>query len=125
MERWLLLLLAEAALGAHLAFIVWVMFGALVTRRRPRLGAAHVASLVYGIFIELGPWPCPLTFAENWFEARAGLEPYRGPFLLHYLDAIVYPHLSATLLAWAGVAVCLLNLGVYLGRWLRRSRRAF
>lgn len=121
MERWLLLLLAEATLGAHLAFIVWVMFGALLTRRRPWLGAAHVASLAYGIFIELGPWPCPLTFAENWFEARAGFEPYRGPFLLHYLDAIVYPHLSATLLAWAGVAVCLLNLGVYLRRWLRRS----
>ena len=121
MEQRLLLLLAEATLGAHLAFIVWVMFGALLTRRRPWLGAAHVASLIYGIFIELGPWPCPLTFAENWFEARAGVESYRGPFLLHYLDAIVYPHLSATLLAWAGVALCLLNLGVYLRRWLRRS----
>jgi len=33
----------------HLAFIVWVISGALLTRAGPRLAALHVASLVYGI----------------------------------------------------------------------------
>src|SRR6266571_2143741 len=51
---------------------------------------------------ELGPWACPLTLAENYFEARAGIAPYQGPFLLHYLDAIVYPNLSPTLLTVCG-----------------------
>jgi uncharacterized protein DUF2784 len=111
--------LAETVLIVHLAFIVWVMFGALVTRARPWLAAVHVASLVYGIIAELGPWPCPLTVAENYFEARGGLTPYQGPFLLHYLDAIVYPNLPYTLLIACGVAVCVINLVIY-GLRLRR-----
>src|SRR5215469_13457234 len=95
---------AEAVLIAHLAFILWVMFGAVFTRARPWLAALHLSSLVYGIVAELGPWPCPLTLAENFFEVRAGITPYQGPFLLHYLDAIVYPNLSATLLTVCSVA---------------------
>jgi hypothetical protein len=111
--------LAEAVLIVHLGFILWVMFGALVTRARPWLAAAHVASVVYGIVAELGPWPCPLTLAENFFEARGGLEPYKGPFLLHYLDAVVYPNLPFRLLIACGVGVCALNLLIY-GLRLRR-----
>lgn len=105
--------LAETVLAVHLAFIVWVMFGTLVTRKRPWLAAAHIASLLYGIVAELGPWPCPLTVAENYFEAKGGITPYQGPFLLHYLDAIVYPALPFTLLIACGVGVCLINLVIY------------
>ena len=75
--------LAEVMLADHLVFILWVMFAALVTPRRRWLTALHLVSLVCGIVIELGPWPCPLTLAENFFEARAGIAPYQGPFLLH------------------------------------------
>ena len=70
---------------------------------------------------ELGPWACPLTLAENYFEARAGIAPYQGPFLLHYLDAIVYPNLSPTLLTVCGVAVCAANLIVY-AWWFRWAK---
>ncbi len=114
--------LAEVMLAAHLGFILWVMFGALVTPGLRWLGALHLASLVYGIMIELGPWPCPLTLAENSFEARAGIAPYQGPFLLHYLDAIVYPNFSPALLTAAGVAVCAANLLLY-GRRFARARK--
>ena len=112
-------LLAEAALAAHLGFILWVILGALVTHGRRWLAGLHVASLVSGIVSELGPWPCPLTLAENYFEARAGIAPYQGPFLLHYLDAIVYPNLSPTLLSVCGVTVCAANLLVYAWRFRR------
>ena len=79
----------------------------------PLLAALHIASVIYGIVAELGPWPCPLTLAENFFEARAGLAPYEGPFLLHYLDALVYPNLPRALLVGSGVLVCLVNLLIY------------
>lgn len=105
--------LAEATLLTHLTFIVWVMLGALVTRERAWLTSLHIVSLVYGIVAELGPWPCPLTLAENFFEARAGLVPYQGPFLLHYLDAMVYPTLPSALVVASGVLVCFLNLLIY------------
>ena len=65
--------LADGMLLTHLGFVAWVLFGALVTRARPLLAALHIASVIYGIVAELGPWPCPLTLAENFFEARAGL----------------------------------------------------
>ena len=115
--------LATAVLFLHALFIVWVIFGALLTRSRPILRWLHIASLIWGILTELLPWPCPLTLLENWFEEKAGVEPYQGGFLLHYMDRLVYPELSATVLTVAGVIVCALNLAFY-GRqiWSARLR---
>lgn len=115
--------LAVFVLFLHALFILWVAFGALVTRSRPVLRWLHIASLVWGILTELLPWPCPLTLLENWLEAKAGVQPYQGGFLLHYLDKLVYPDISATVLTVAGVLVCILNLALY-GRltWMARSR---
>ena len=105
--------LAIVVLILHVLFILWVVFGALLTWRRPTLRRLHIASLVWGIVTELGPWPCPLTLLENWLEAKAGIEPYQGGFLLHYLDRLVYPDVSAIVLTIAGVIVCVLNLAFY------------
>ncbi len=105
--------LATAVLFLHGLFILWVIFGALLVRSRPILRWLHVASLVWGMLTELLPWPCPLTLLENWLEARAGVEPYQGGFLLHYLDRLVYPDISPTVLTVAGVFVCALNLALY------------
>jgi hypothetical protein len=105
--------LAILVLLLHALFILWVVFGALLTRSRPILRWLHIGSLVWGILTELLPWPCPLTLLENWLEARAGVQPYQGGFLLHYLDKFVYPDFSATVLTIAGVVVCTLNLALY------------
>jgi hypothetical protein len=64
-----------------------------------------------------------LTTLENWFESQAGVQPYQGGFLLHYLDALVYPNLSGTLLMVAGVAVCVLNLAVYARRFWKNRKK--
>lgn len=113
--------LAISVLVLHAAFILWVVFGVLLTRSRPILRCLHIASLIWGILTELLPWPCPLTLLENWLEAKAGIQPYQGSFLLHYLDRLVYPDVSATVLTTAGVLVCVLNLALY-GRWMWISR---
>jgi hypothetical protein len=112
---------AILVLFLHALFILWVVFGALVTRSRPVLRWLHIASLVWGILAELLPWPCPLTVLENWLEAKAGTQPYQHGFLLHYLDKLVYPDISATILTVAGVIICALNLAFY-GRqiWIAR-----
>jgi hypothetical protein len=115
--------LAVFVLFLHALFIVWVVFGAFVARSRPVLRWLHIASLVWGILTELLPWPCPLTVLENWLEAKAGVQPYQGGFLLHYLDKLVYPDISAIVLTFAGVLVCVFNLALY-GRqmWIARIR---
>lgn len=116
---------AEIVLAIHLCWILWVIFGAFWTRGRVFLTAFHLLSLVWGIIVEVSSLPCPLTLAEQWLETKAGINPYQGGFLIHYLDSIVYPDLPEWLLVYVGVAICALNLLIYAWRlWLRRSRRA-
>ena len=116
--------LAILVVAVHAAWLFLVIFGALWTRRRPVWSAIHVLALVWGIIAEVGPWPCPLTVAEEYFEARAGAAAYHGSFVLHYLEAIVYPNLPGWIVAGAGVGVCAVNLGVYGFRlWRAYGRR--
>jgi len=105
--------LATLVLFVHLLWLALVIFGAFFTRGRPVWTTLHVVALVWGVAVEVTPWPCPLTLAENYFESRAAVTPYRGGFLLHYLDAIVYPNLPGWLVTVVAVAVCALNLGIY------------
>ena len=120
MDCWHYIALAGAALVLHLLFILWVMLGGLLTRRRRRLAWAHIGSLVYAIVIQVGPWPCPLTLAKQYFQSRAGKTPYEESFLVHYLEALIYPDMPPRLLATLACAVCVFNLGIHLRRWRRR-----
>jgi hypothetical protein len=120
MNRETYLTLADAVLLLHLLYIAWVIFGAFFTRRRPWLAAVHIATIIWGIIAETTPAPCPLTLAENWCEARAGVAPYHGPFLLHFLDATVYPNVPVALLVTIAIAICLFNLAIYVQRFRKR-----
>lgn len=115
------LALADVILALHLTFIGWVIFGALLTRGRPRLAAAHLLTLVYAIVAETTPLVCPLTLAENHFESLAGKTPYQGPCLLHYLDATVYPNVPPGILTAAAILVCGANFAAYARRYRRRA----
>jgi Protein of Unknown function (DUF2784) len=88
----------------------------------------HILALLWGIAAEVGPWPCPLTLAEEYFEARAGFSVYQSSFLLHYLNAIVYPNLPSRVVASIGVAACMFNLAIYGWRlrraWAQRQTKA-
>jgi len=113
--------LAISVLILHALFILWVIFGALLTKSRPILRWLHISCLIWGILTELLPWPCPLTMLESWLEGSAGVEPEQGGFLLHYLDKLVYPNISPTTLTVAAVIVCALNLAFYGWRmWIAR-----
>jgi len=111
---------AVLILAVHLIWLALVIFGALWTRGRPVWSTVHILALLWGIIVEIGPWPCPLTLAEQYFEARIAAPAYQGGFLLHYLDAIVYPNLPAWAVTTAGVAVCAFNLAIY-GLRLRKT----
>ena len=114
--------LAEIVLVVHLAWCLWVMLGWLVTRGRRVLRGIHIASLVYAIFIESVPWPpCPLTVAEDWLEARAGIVPARGPFLVRVLDATIYPNVPVWLVVGAAVLLCCAILAIYVWRYRHRD----
>ncbi len=119
-----MILIAAVIVTIHLAWLGLVIVGAVWTRGRPVWSVLHVVALLWGIMAEVGPWPCPLTMAEVYFETRAGVAAYQGSFLLHYLDAVLYPNFPGWVVASAGVAVCAANLGVYGWRLVRALRRA-
>ena len=109
-------------LAIHLAWILLVVIGALWTRDRPVWSAIHVVALLWGIAVEVGPWPCPLTLAEEYFEIKAGTPAVQDGFMLHWLGALVYPNLPGWIVTIAGVGVCAVNLAIYGWRlrvWLR------
>lgn len=106
-------MLATLVLFLHAIFIAWVALGAFIAQSRRWLQWLHVASLIWAILIEVLPWTCPLTYLEDFFESRAGIQPYQGGFLLHYLDKLVYPDISAVLLAAIVVVICGANLVFY------------
>jgi len=98
-----------------------VLLGWAVTRCRRLLRTLQIASLIYAIVIELVPSPpCPLSAAETWLEARAGIEPAHGPFLVHVLDAVVYPDLPEWLVVGC---TCLFAWQSYLTRFTRMMRQ--
>jgi hypothetical protein len=114
--------MAASVLLLHGAYMAWVIFGAFFTRGRPRLAARHIATLVYGVIIEIFDFWCPLTALEGWLETRGNVPAYGGSFLLHYLDAVVYPDIPPNVLVGGAIAVCIVNLGIYARRLcVRRS----
>lgn len=120
--------LVDTILAVHLMWIVWVASGAFWTRGRRGWTAFHLLALVWGVIVEVGPWPCPLTLAETWAMSQAGMQGFRGDFLGHYLEATVYPNLPVTLIITGAVIVCSLNFGIYAWRgarwWRARNENA-
>jgi hypothetical protein len=114
------LFLATVVLALHVVFIGWVIFAALWTHCRPWLRWLHMVVLAWAVIVEVGPWPCPLTVAQNWLEARAGQTAYTGGFMLHYLDELVYPNIPPDLLTLAAILVVVANVAIYAQRFRHR-----
>jgi hypothetical protein len=116
--------LTIVVLVVHVLFLLWVIFGAFLTRTRPVLQWLHIGSLVWGMLTGVFYYVCPLTLLENWLEQRAGIEPYQGGFVLHYLDKLVYPDLPNWALTSAAMVVCTLNFTYYARQfWIGHRRK--
>lgn len=116
-------LLATIVVACHLVFILFVLFGALLVWKWPKLIFLHLPSALWGVFVALSDRVCPLTPLENWCRARAGEAGYAEGFLEHYLVAVVYPAgLTRSVQISLGVIALAMNLGLYTSLF-RRSRK--
>jgi len=114
--------LADAVLLFHLAFILFVVLGALLVWRFPRLVWLHLPAVIWAGLIEIGGFLCPLTPLENHLRRLSGEAGYQGGFIEHYLLPIVYPHeLSRGVQIGLGIAVVVINVLAY--AWLRHRER--
>ena len=115
-------LLADAVLLLHLGFILFVVFGALLLHRWPRLCWLHLPAVLWGAYAELSGTICPLTPLENRLRELGGQAGYPGGFVEHYLWPLIYPAaLTREMQIGIGLGVVAINLFAYLW-WLRRRR---
>lgn len=116
------LLLADAVLALHLAFILFVCLGALLALRWRWISWLQLPAAAWGVYVEASGTICPLTYIENGFRIRAGEAAYQGDCIGHYLTATIYPDgLTRNVQFALGAIVLIVNLSVYL--WLLRRRR--
>jgi len=117
-------LAADAVVLVHLAFIVFVVAGALLVLRDQRWAALHLPAALWGAYAELTATICPLTPLENALRQRAGAAGYEGGFIEHYLIPLIYPAgLAPAQQRWIGLFVVALNTGLYAWAWHRTRRR--
>jgi len=116
--------LADAVLGAHALFVVFVIVGAFLALRWPRLVWLHIPAVIWGVWIEFSGNICPLTPLENSLREAAGLTAYSGDFIGHYVTTVLYPVALTrrTQFILGTLAFAINALGYYL-LW-RKARRA-
>ena len=107
-------LLADAVVIFRAAFVLFVVCGALLVLKWRKVVWLHVPCALWGGLIELAGWVCPLTPLEDWLRTRAGQVAYTGDFMEHHILPILYPErLSRGVQIGLGLAVLVLNIGVY------------
>ena len=117
-------ILADALVGLHFLFIVFVVAGGFLAWRWRRAAWIHLPVAAWGALIEFAGWICPLTPLENQLRQAAGEAGYSGGFIEHYLIPIVYPgSLTRGMQLGLGIAVVVVNAVAY-GKlaWGRRTR---
>lgn len=114
-------LLTDLVVVVHLAFILFVAVGGLLVWRWPWLMRLHAPTVAWGIAIITVGFTCPLTPLEKELRRRAGEQGYRGGFVDHYIEGVIYPGRLAPLVRALIAAVILVG---YAGAARKLRRRA-
>jgi hypothetical protein len=115
--------LADTVLVIHLAFILFVLFGAFLVLKWRWAAWLHLPAAFWGAYVEFSGRYCPLTPLENNLRRLAGEAGYSGGFIDHYVTGWIYPDgLTRELQMVIGAIVVVINVVVY---WfvIRSSRR--
>ena len=81
---------ATLTLAFHALWILWMLTGAFLVRKSPRLKTVYLVCVVVTMLIAFFRGICPLTDVEQYFAAQAGDSSYEGGFVHYYLSQLVY-----------------------------------
>jgi hypothetical protein len=110
-------LLADLVVGLHVAYLLFLAAGALLSWRWPKLLWLHVPSVAWALVSITVRVECPLTALEQALRRRADGQSYTGGFIDHYITGHLYP-------AWLSVPVgTAIGVAVFLG-YLRLWQRS-
>jgi len=117
--------LADAVVILHLAFVAFVVLGALPVFRWPTLIWVHLPAVAWGSWIEFSGRICPLTPLENRLRSLGGGATYEQDFVEQYLLPVLYPPgLTSNVQILLGALVVLVNAALYGLLWRRWRQRA-
>lgn len=117
-------ILADLVVILHVGFVLFVLLGALLILKWPRVAWAHLPAAVWGAAVEFGGWLCPLTPLEHWLRRQGDGSGYDSDFIEHYVLPALYPAgLTREIQIVLGVIVLAVNCAVYGWLW-KRARRA-
>ena len=110
----LLSLLADLVLAIHAMFLLFVVLGGLLALWKLRIAWIHIPCAMWGAWVELAGWICPLTPLEVDLRIRAGEVGYGGGFIERYVTAALYPQgLTREIQIGLGIAVVAVNVIIY------------
>ena len=78
----------------HFFWILFLVFGFLLVRVRPKIAILHLAGLLLSFLLNVMGWFCPLTYLENYL--RGLHDPgstYPATFVARHVQRIIYPDL--------------------------------
>ena len=105
---------AEAVLVIHLAFVAFIVVGAMLIRWARWVAWPQVAALAYGAAIQAVGFTCPLTPVEKSLRRAGGDAVYEGGFIGHYVTPVLYPgELTTTVKLGLVLAVAATNVAAY------------
>jgi len=115
---------ANLLLVLHFMFICFVLVGAFLLLKWPRIIYLHLPAIIWGILIEAKGWICPLTPLEQWLRFQAGQSGYQTGFIEYYLLPIIYPSaLTRNIQIGFAILVFLLNLSIYTWLFVRHIKQ--
>lgn len=121
-------LLADAVLLLHFSFLAFVVGGALLVWRWPRLAWLHLPALAWGAYVVLAGEICPLTPLENALRQAGGGAAYETSFIEHYLLPLIYPDavqgpMGRGVQVALGMLLLVWNGALYALAWRRHRRK--
>ncbi len=107
-------MLARFVAAVHVAYVVFVVLGALLVLAWPRLIWLHIAAVVWSFATMVFDLGCWLTPWEKTAWIRGGHVPYEEGFLQHHVLRMKFdPSKSRRTHAVLGIFVVVLNIVVY------------
>ncbi|MGK2961058.1 MAG: DUF2784 domain-containing protein [Gemmatimonadaceae bacterium] len=108
-------LLAYSLAAIHVAYVLFVLFGALLVLVWPGALIVHLAAVVWAGATMIGNFGCPVTTWEKSALRRGGHEPYPEGFLQHHVLRTRFDPGKARLNhAVLGTVAIAINVAVYL-----------
>ncbi|MGY1741830.1 MULTISPECIES: DUF2784 domain-containing protein [unclassified Blastococcus] len=119
-----MLLLAHAVSVVHALVVAFMLTGALLALRWPRLAWVHAPVAGAVLAVNLAGMPCPLTELELALRAEAGAAGFTGGWLGHHVFSPVGLDVQATAVQVGMYTVALGANAVGYGLLLARRRTA-